>query len=122
MRTFDHQLQLIGLAEGVDDDGFPIEEIKPKDPIFANKLSVRSNEFWQARNTGVQLSYAFEIHSFEYEGEEKALYDGEEYTIERTYSKGDLTEIYLSRKSDEHAYAAGMQSYKDSLEVDADGI
>ena len=122
MRTFDHQLQLIGLAEGVDDDGFPIEEIKPKAPILANKLSVRSNEFWQARNTGVQLSYAFEIHSFEYEGEEKALYDGEEYTIERTYSKGDLTEIYLSRKSDEHAYADRLQAYKDNLEVDADGI
>lgn len=103
MRTFDHQISLIGLVEGVDDYGFPVKEEKPKNPILANKLSVRSSEYWQARSTGIQLTYAFEIHSFEYDGEEKAVYDGQEYTIERTYDKGDLTEIYLSRRADDHA-------------------
>lgn len=102
MATFDYQLQLIGLVEGVDDDGFPSVEEKPKDPILANKLNVRSSEFWQAKTSGVELVYAFEVHSFEYKGEEKALYDGNEYIIERTYDKGGLTEIYLSRKADDH--------------------
>lgn len=103
MRTFDHQLSLIGLVEGTDEYGFPISEVQEKPPILANKLSVRSSEYWQARTTGVQLTYAFEIHSFEYEGEEKAVHEGNEYTIERTFGKGDLTEIYLSRKADDHA-------------------
>ena len=96
MGTFDHQIQLIESIEGEDEQGFPIEEERPKPPIFANRLSIRSGEYWQAKNAGVELSYTFEVHSFEYNGEEKLLYDDPEnpYVIERTFYKGYLTELY----------------------------
>lgn len=102
-RTFDHQIQLIGLVEGVDDEGFSTVIEKPKPPILANKLSVRSSEYWQAKQSGVKLLYVFEIHKFEYEGEEKMLYEGKEYRIERTYEKDDYIELVCVRLDDDHS-------------------
>lgn len=104
VRTFDHQIQLIGLVEKLDDEGFETIVEKPKAPILANRLSVRSSEYWQAKQSGIQLSYVFEIHTFEYEGEEKMLYEGEEYRIERTYEKGDYIELVCVRKADDHGH------------------
>lgn len=104
VKTFDHQIQLIGLVEELDDDGFETIVEKPKEPILANCLSVRSSEYWQAKQNGVQLSYVFEIHKFEYNGEEKMLYEGEEYRIERTYEKGDYIELVCVRKADDHGH------------------
>lgn len=103
VRTFDHQIQLIGLVEGIDDEGFPTTEEKAKAPILANRLSIRSSEYWQAKQSGVKLSYVFEIHKFEYNGEEKMLYEGKEYRIERTYEKDDYIELYCVRLDDDHS-------------------
>lgn len=103
VRTFDHEIQLIGLVEGLDDEGFEVIEERPKEPILANRLSVRSSEYWQAKQSGIQLSYVFEIHKFEYNGEEKMLYDDKAYKIERTYEKGDYIELYCVRLDDDHS-------------------
>lgn len=102
MRTFDHEVQLVGLYEGLDDDGFEVIEERPKSPILANRLSVRSSEYWQAKQSGIRLAYTFEIHAIEYEGEEKLIYEDEEYHIERTYEKGDYVELICIRRADEH--------------------
>lgn len=102
-KTFDHQVQLIGLVDGTDDSGFPIVEEKLKPPILANRLSIRSSEFWLAKQSGIELSYTFEVHAFEYSGEEKMLYEGKEYSVERTYEKGDFVELICKRKDDDHA-------------------
>lgn len=102
MNTFDEQIQLIAIEEGTDDYGFPAVVETIKEPILANTISVKSNDYWQAKSNGVKLVYGFEVHTFEYNGEEKALYKDDRYDVERTFSKGDLTEIYLSRKSDDH--------------------
>lgn len=101
-KTFDYEIQLIGLVEGLDDDGYPVNEQRPQPPILANRLSVRSSEYWQARQSGIDLSYMFEVHSFEYNGEEKMLYDGKEYDIVRTFNKGEVTELVCHRKDDDH--------------------
>jgi hypothetical protein len=103
MNTFDEQIQLISLDEGIDDHGFPAVVETVKSPILANLISVKSNDYWQAKTNGVKLVYGFEVHAFEYRGEEKAMYKNEKYDIERTFPKNDLTEIYLSRESDDHA-------------------
>ena len=109
MKTFDDEIRLISLVEGVDDEGFPVVEEGPQAPILANRLSIRSNEFWSAKQGGVTLTYMFEVHSFEYSGEEKLLYRKSEtdswleHKIERSYVKDDnLTELVCSRKADDH--------------------
>lgn len=96
-------IQLIGLTEGTDDDGFPA--IVPSEPrkVYANKKSVRSQEFLMAKQTGIELSYMFEVRSLEYEGEEIVLYENIEYEVYRTYETGEFVELICKRKSDDHA-------------------
>lgn len=102
-RTWDYQLQLIGIIITENDNGFPVEKEGPKEPILANKLSIRSNEYWQAKNSGKELSLTFEVHPFEYEGEEKLLYDDEEFKIERTYhNEDDLIELVCIKLGENH--------------------
>jgi SPP1 family predicted phage head-tail adaptor len=95
-------VDLVGIVEGTDEYGFPTEEIVIRQNIFANKKSVRSNEFYLAKQSGIELQYMFEIRSIDYQGEEKIVYNGEEYRVERTYDKGEVIELVCSRKADDH--------------------
>src|SRR5690625_1117820 len=104
MRTFDHEIRLIGIHKSIDDEGFEIIEDGPGPAILANRISIRSSEFWSAKQENIKLVYTFEVHSIEYEGEERLLYkeaedaDWLEYKIERSYEKDDgLTELVCSR-------------------------
>jgi len=95
-------INLVSLVEGIDEDGFPaVVEGEPR-LIFANKLSVRSQEFHMAKQSGVDLSYMFEIRSIEYEGEEQIEYKGKDHTVYRTYEKGEFIELICKRKADDH--------------------
>ena len=60
--------------------------------IFANKKSVRQSEFYQAATVGLRPEMVFEIHSEDFEGEERVRYNGKEYVIIRVYeqSSGQL--------------------------------
>jgi len=57
--------------------------------VYANEYSVSSSEFYNAAVTGLRPEIAFEIYSFEYDGEKKFEYGGEEYNIIRTQGKGE---------------------------------
>jgi SPP1 family predicted phage head-tail adaptor len=95
-------VNLIGLEEGTDSEGFETEVETVRERIFANKKSVRSNEYYLAKQSGINLSVMIEIRSIEYQGEEKLIFEGNEYNIERTYEKGENVELVCSRKSDTH--------------------
>jgi len=57
--------------------------------IYANEYSVSSTEYYNAAVTGLRPEVAFEIYSFEYDGEKKFKYKGKEYNIIRTQGKGE---------------------------------
>lgn len=101
-RTFNHELQLISVEKETNENGFLEEKRIYNDPILANKLSVRSSEYWAAKQNGVELSHVFEIHEIEYNGERELSFGGEDYTIERTYSKGDYIELTTLGRGDNH--------------------
>ena len=103
MARWSEVVNLIGLVEGTDEMGWPIEEEVERTNIFANKKSVRSNEYYLAKQGGVELQHMFEIRSIDYQGEEKLRYNGEVFEIERTYDKGEVIELVCSRRTDEHA-------------------
>lgn len=96
-------VSLVGIQEGTDEYGFPVEETVIRENVYANKKSVRSNEYYLAKQSGINLSVMFEVRSIDYQGEEKLIYDGEEYIIERTYDRGEFVELTCSRKDDAHA-------------------
>ena len=97
---------LVGLTEGTDDDGFPAIIEGERRKVFANKKSIRSSEYYQAKQSGVDLAFTYEIRSIDYDGEEKLYLSVEDevpHEIERTYEKGEFVELICKRKADDHA-------------------
>lgn len=97
---------LVGLTEGTDDDGFPAIVEGERKKVFANKKSIRSSEYYQAKQSGIDLAFTYEIRSIDYDGEEKlylSVDDEEPHEIERTYEKGEFVELICKRKADDHA-------------------
>lgn len=79
--------------------GFKNPATTEKTTIFANEISIGTNEFYKASKEGYNKLIKLEIYAEEFNGAEKAEYNGAEYYILRTYnplSKPDLTEITLS--------------------------
>ena len=81
------QIELIkSNGTGVDDWGNPIVE-ENKWFVFAEKKSVRQSEFYQAANQGLKPNIVFEIYAEEFNDAELVKYDGQDYSIIRTYQK-----------------------------------
>lgn len=74
------------VADPVVTDGEPRE-------VYANRRSIRQSEFYQAAMTDLRPEIMFEIRSAEYQGEPKVRYEGRDYSIIRTYDKGETMEL-----------------------------
>jgi SPP1 family predicted phage head-tail adaptor len=57
--------------------------------VYADKKSVTRAEFYQGIANDLNLNAVFEVHSMEYEDEQKLRHEGNDYLIIRTYSKDD---------------------------------
>lgn len=93
-------LELITTVRTVSDAGDIIKTPAYRE-VYANKKSIRQNEFYQAAATDLRPEIMFEIHTVEYEGESQLRYPvgsaGKVYSIIRTYDKvGEITEIICS--------------------------
>lgn len=69
-----------------DENGFEINT-ENKREVFAEKKSVRSNEFYQAQSKGFKIDIMFNIKPYEYEDEEYLMFENKKYKIERLYEK-----------------------------------
>ena len=66
--------------------------------VFANKLSVKRAEFYQAMATGLRPELVFTVRLIDYEGEENLSFEGEAYNIIRTYTKdGEFLELICNK-------------------------
>jgi len=67
--------------------------------VFANEKSIKQSEFYQAASVGLKPELMYEIRSFEFDNDEKVRIGGitgKEYSIVRTYKKGEIIELTLS--------------------------
>lgn len=75
-------------------------EVPVKREVFADKKSIRQNEFYQAAATGLRPELMFVVRTIEYNQEPKLEYpigSDKEYNIIRTYDKdGEFTELVCS--------------------------
>lgn len=95
-------IRLIGVEEGLNENGFPdLIESEPRS-VFANRLEIYTNEHYQAKQSGVTIQYKFEIRTVEYDGEEVVEYNGERCDVERVFEKSEFVELTLKRQSDDH--------------------
>jgi len=61
--------------------------------IFADKQSVRQNEFYEAKQLGLKPQLMFVIRSIEFKNDERLKYKSKEYEIIRMYDKGETVEL-----------------------------
>ncbi|HEL1946009.1 TPA: phage head closure protein [Streptococcus suis] len=56
-----------------------------KTVLLCRKKSITRSEFYQANQTGIRPSLVVDIHSFEYDNQELAEFEGKRYHILKTY-------------------------------------
>ena len=81
---FSVEVTLIGQTWEVDDLGqeYPVES---RVTVLAREKDATRSEFYQAAVAGLKPELVFDVHSFEYSGERKLVFDGREYSVIRTY-------------------------------------
>ncbi|EHL17393.1 hypothetical protein HMPREF9630_00560 [Peptoanaerobacter stomatis] len=98
MFGYNNEIILIS-KEITTDDNLIEQETEIEKSILCREKSVNRDEFYKAGAQGFKLGYIVIVHSFEYNGEDKAIYKGKSYDILKTYQTGvDEIELTLSQK------------------------
>lgn len=96
--TFDDDVVLVKIIEnGVDDNKNPIF-LKIEKEVMCKESSISKNDFYNAGNVGLKLSYILTINYFEYEEESKVIYKNKELDVIKTYRNGDLLELTVGER------------------------
>lgn len=67
--------------------------------ILCRKKKVTRSEFYQANQTGLRPSLVVEVHNFEYDNQENAVFEGKKYRVLKTYPiDSEILELTLSEK------------------------
>lgn len=66
--------------------------------VYCEVDSISQTEFYAAANTELNPEYRFTIFFGDYEGESLVKFNGERYSVYRTYRTGDDLELYTERK------------------------
>lgn len=94
---YDQVIHLMSIVVEEDEIGNQIGETVTERMVFANELSVSSQEFYNAAAAGLRPTKRFEIYSFEYQGEERLKHDGVIYRVIRTEKRGEKIRITCER-------------------------
>ncbi len=60
--------------------------------VFADVTSVKRSEFYSAKQSGVDLAITVNVLAADYSGQERLVWNGKEYKVERAYTKA--REVY----------------------------
>ena len=94
----DTTIKLVKKTYTTNDIGTPIQT-EVISEVLANVRSVGRADFYAGSQVGLAMSYVFETHPCNYDGEDTLEYDGERYGIVRTYQTSeDVLEIYTGEK------------------------
>lgn len=91
-------INLIARAYEKDDYGVqrPVETSRK---VFCDVTSVRASEHFEGKAAGLNPEWRFVLFAYDYQGEEIVDYNGERYSVYRTYrTKNDTIELYTERK------------------------
>lgn len=82
---YNNELTLLGLEVIRDEIGQEIE-VPTETKVLCKVKSIGRAEFYAAAQTGLKPSITFVIHGYEYNGEGKVEFKGDEYKVIRSYS------------------------------------
>ena len=83
---FKEIVSLVSYVDGTNEMGDPIK-VPTLREVFANRLSIKQSEFYQAMSVGMRPEITFEVRIIDYTQENLLNYKGKPYTIIRTYEK-----------------------------------
>lgn len=85
--TYDHVITMVREAYKKDNLRQTIRdpENDVKTEVFCRLKSITRSEFYQAAVAGLRPEFVFVVHAFEYNGEQRVIFDGQEYQVLRTY-------------------------------------
>jgi len=107
----DHVVDLIKIMHS-NDATVVVTEISRS--VFANRKSVTRAEFYQGIANDLNPNVVFEVHSLEYEDEQRLRNEGKDYLIIRTYSKDDLVELVCQAY---HDVQINLAKLRDTVEI-----
>lgn len=88
---------LEAVTHGVDSEGFPREVVTTTD-VYADVQSVRRSEFYAARQIGIDLAIEVKLRAADYSGQERLVWNGTRYKIERAYTEArEMYELECSK-------------------------
>lgn len=62
--------------------------------VFCQVLSVTRQEYWRAKDNGLDPAFVFRISNhLDYQGEKICIYNGARYRILRTYANNDYIDL-----------------------------
>lgn len=73
-----------------------------KREVFAEKKGITRTEFFNVGQTGIKPAFMFRIRAIDYEGEEIIEYEEKQYKVYRTYSSGEMMELYCEKRGGVH--------------------
>lgn len=101
MATYDHELILIQRSYVEDDIGNQVP-VETRMPILCDVRSIGRNEFYNAAVANLRPEMTFLVHAFEYNGERKVEFNGQQYSVLRTYADGtEEVELTCERVGDD---------------------
>lgn len=85
--SYDHVITLVREAYKKDNLRQTIRdpENDVKTEVFCRLKSITRSEFYRAAVAGLRPEFVFVIHSFEYNGEQRVIFEGQEYQVLRAY-------------------------------------
>lgn len=92
---------------GQDADGFPTFVEETKTTVFCNMQSVKATEFFQAAEHGVNAVHTAVLHSYEYDGQKFADFEGVRYAVYRAYEKQDKETVELTLAENVRRFESG---------------
>jgi len=91
-------IKLISTNRIQDEYGRWIQEPSQKE-VFCQVESVTQREFFEGGRNGLNPELKFTMFSYDYENEPIVEYNGQQYSVYRTYIKrNDDIELYVERK------------------------
>lgn len=93
---YDYELKLIRETYTQDEYGnlIPAED-EPSVSVLCDLRSITRSEFYSASQAGLNPEIVFEINGFEYGGEKEVEFNGERYSVIRTY-RADYEKLELT--------------------------
>ncbi|BDZ81413.1 phage head closure protein [Claveliimonas bilis] len=103
--TWDEEVELIASVKYEEDEIGQKKALQEKRKVCCCRLPVARNEFYKARQNGIEVSEILTVHPYEYNGENAVVFQGKELRVVRVYRKNmEECELTCTEKvGDKHA-------------------